>query len=100
MIFITQLIYIRKGKEKVFDEFEQIAIRIIPIYNGNLLLRIRPDEGSIIECNMEKPYELHFISFSSEKDLENFMEDDERKQFLHLKEQSVKTTLLIKGMKI
>jgi hypothetical protein len=32
MILITQLIYIIEGQEKVFDEFESIAIPIIQKY--------------------------------------------------------------------
>ena len=39
MLLITQLIYIIDGQEKVFDEFESIAIPTILKYNGRLLLR-------------------------------------------------------------
>lgn len=56
MIFITQLIYIIKGQEKVFDEFENIAIPIILKYNGKLLLRVRPTENTYIENNIDKHY--------------------------------------------
>ncbi len=85
MIFITQLIYIKPGQEEVFNEFERMAIPIIGKYNGELLLRIKPNAESIIECNIEKPYELHFVSFCSEKDFHNFMNDDVRKAFCILK---------------
>jgi uncharacterized protein (DUF1330 family) len=97
MIYITQLIYITDGQEKTFDEFESIAIPIISKYSGRLLLRIRPTENSFIENQISKPYEIHLAEFDSELDFQNFMKDDERKQFLHLKEQSIKSVVLIKG---
>ena len=100
MIFITQLIYIIEGQEKVFDEFERIAIPAISKYNGRLLLRVRPDEDAYIESNIENPYEIHLVEFETDNDLANFMQDEERKRFLHLKEQSIKSVLLIKGAKL
>ncbi len=100
MLFITQLIYIKEGQENIFHQFEDIAIPIILKYNGQLLLRVRPDENSFIESNIEKPYEIHLAAFATEGDFENFMQDEERKQFLHLKEQSIKAMTLIKGTKI
>jgi len=56
MIYITQLIYIKEGQEKVFEQFEAIAIPTIAKYKGRLLLRIRPGENSIIESAIEQPY--------------------------------------------
>jgi len=100
MIYITQLIYIQEGQQHLFHQFEDIAIPIILKYNGQLLLRIRPDDTSIIEINMERPYEIHLVEFATEDDFKNFMQDEERKQFLHLKEQSIKAVTLIKGSKI
>ncbi|MFL9831328.1 hypothetical protein ACSV4D_06065 [Flavobacterium sp. ARAG 55.4] len=97
MIFITQFIYVFEGKEEVFHQFEAIAIPTILKYNGQLLLRVRPDEKSYIEGNIEKPYEIHLVEFASEEDFENFKQDEERKKFLHLKEQSIKSVLSIKG---
>lgn len=100
MIYITQLIYIKEGQENVFHQFEDIAIPIILKYNGRLLLRIRPNENSFIEYCIDKPYEVYIVEFDSEQDFENFKEDKERMKFLHLKEQSIKTSILIKGTKI
>jgi uncharacterized protein (DUF1330 family) len=100
MIYITQLIYIIEGQEKIFDEFESIAIPTILKYNGRLLLRVRPTENNYIESHFEKPYEIHFVEFETQLDFENFMKDEERKKFLHLKEQSIKTSILIKGTKL
>ncbi len=100
MIYFTQLIYVIEGQESVFHQFEDIAIPLISKYNGRLLLRVRPTESNFIEYQIEKPYEIHFGEFDSEQDFQNFMKDEERKKFLHLKEQSIKTSILIKGIKL
>jgi uncharacterized protein (DUF1330 family) len=100
MIYITQLIYIVPGQEKVFRQFEDIAIPIIARYNGRLLLRVRPEDGAFIELNMDKPYEIHLVDFDSEQNFRNFSQDEERKRFLHLKEQSIKASILILGNKL
>jgi hypothetical protein len=97
MIYITQLIYIKEGEEKTFNEFEEIAIPAIQRYNGRLLLRVRPQAKQIIESNIPIPYEIHLVEFEADSDFENFKTDKERESYLHLKEQSVQSILLIKG---
>src|SRR6478609_6263947 len=99
MIYITQLIYIKENQEIVFDEFERVAIPIIGKYNGKMLFRIRPDKSAVIESSAESPYEIHLVSFESEQDFKNFMADEERKKYLHLKEQSIRSSVLFKGEK-
>lgn len=98
MICITQLIYIKDGEEETFHRFEEVAIPIIQKYNGKLLLRVRPNPNEIIEANTEVPYEIHLVTFESENDFENFKQDKERLKFLHLKEQSIKSSVMIKGV--
>jgi uncharacterized protein (DUF1330 family) len=100
MIFLTQVIYVKEGQEDVFHQFEDIAIPAIAKYNGRLLIRIRPDQHSIIEESIGKPYEIHLVEFDTEQDFLNFQQDEERKRFLYLKDQSVKLTLLFKGTKL
>ena len=100
MIFLTQLVYINEGQENVFDQFEEVAIPTILKYNGRLLLRIRPADNNFIEHHIDKPYEIHLVEFAAEQDFENFKQDEERKKFLHLKEQSIKSVLLIKGIRV
>ena len=100
MIFITQLIYILDGQEAVFDEFEALALPIIPKYNGRLLFRLRPGGSAYIEREIERPYEIHLVTFETEKDFTDFMQDEERKSFLHLKTKSIKSAWMLKGEKI
>jgi len=100
MIYFTQLIYVKKGQEEVFHQFEDIAIPAIKKYNGRLLLRVRPDDDAFIEHSMDKPYEIHLAEFDTEQDFKNFAQDEERKKFLHLKEQSIEASILIQGTKL
>ena len=75
MIFLTQLVYVKEGKESLFHQFEDIAIPAIRKYNGRLLLRIRPLDNSFIEHHIEKPYEIHLVEFETEQDFQNFSND-------------------------
>jgi len=100
MIYITQLIYIIEGQEDVFHQFEEVAIPTILKYNGRLTLRIRPEKSSVIESNIDIPYEVHLVEFNTQEDFENFKMDKERKKFLYMKEQSIKSSILIQGEKL
>jgi hypothetical protein len=48
----------------------------------------------------DKPYEIHLVEFDSEQDLENFKKDEDRKKFVHLKEMSVKDSVMFLGSKL
>ncbi|TAE30678.1 MAG: DUF1330 domain-containing protein [Cytophagales bacterium] len=100
MIYFTQLIYVNEGQEAVFHQFEDVAIPLISRYNGRLLARIRPTDEVYIDCQIEKPYEIHLVEFDTEEDFLAFSKDESRKQFLHLKEQSVRASILIQGVKL
>jgi len=52
MVYISQLIYIKKGQKELFQQFEKVAIPIISKYNGRLSLGIRPDRKSVIESKI------------------------------------------------
>jgi len=100
MIYVTQLIYIVPGQENIFDQFESVAIPLISKYNGRMLFRVRPQGDAFIEHQWEKPYEIHLVEFDSEQDFEDFKKEDERKKFLHLKERSIKSSIMIQGTKL
>ena len=100
MIFITQLIYIREGQQTIFDQFEAVAIPIISRYNGRVHFRVRPERHAYIQSDIELPYEIHLVEFVSEEDFRSFMQDEERKSFLHLKEQSISSVVLYKGERL
>ena len=69
-------------------------------YNGKMIYRLRPSKDDFIENNKETPYEIHLISFDSEEDLTKFIKDDSRLKFIHLKNDSIKSTLIVKGEKM
>lgn len=100
MIYITQLIFVKAGKEAIFHEFEDNVLPLIEKFNGKLLYRVRPDESAYVVAEGEKPYEIHFVTFESEDDLQAYMKDDGRLKFIHLKNESVQSMLLVKGNKM
>ncbi len=69
-------------------------------YNGKIIYRIRPKKENFISETKELPYEIHFMSFDSKQDLNNFMKDDCKQNFIHLKNESVSSTLIVLGEKI
>ena len=100
MIWLTQLIYIKEGEEQAFDTFEAVAIPLISKHRGKLLMRYRPQAEDVIDGTLEQPYEIHLVTFDDEADLRACFKDEERKKMLHLKEQSVREVVLIKGSKV
>ena len=97
MIYLTQLVYVYQGREATFHQFEDIVLPLLTNYRGELVLRLRPNRESKIAGVAECPYELHIISFRSEDDLARYLDDQERQRVLHMKDESVQRTMLIKG---
>ncbi|TGV03750.1 DUF1330 domain-containing protein [Flavivirga rizhaonensis] len=100
MIYLTALLFIKEGKENVFNEYESLVLPIINNYNGKLIYRIRPTQDSFINSEDQLPYEIHFISFETDEDFTNFINDDKRKSFEKLKVDSIKSTFITKGEKL
>lgn len=100
MIYITQLVFIKEEKEAIFQEFESHVVPLMEKYGGKMLYRIRPQKENFLSSNNELPYEIHIITFNTEKELNAFMKDNIRLNYLHLKEASIKSILLLKGEKI
>ncbi|MCV9385531.1 DUF1330 domain-containing protein [Reichenbachiella ulvae] len=100
MIYLTMMIFVKEGKEQIFDEFEAQAIPILKDYQGELIYRIRTKKEDYLVNSEETPYEIHFISFPSEEDFHRFAKDERRKEFIHLKEESIKYSYLVKGVKL
>jgi hypothetical protein len=48
MIYITQLIFVKEGKEEIFLEFENYAIPLMEKYNGKIIYRLRPSKENFI----------------------------------------------------
>jgi uncharacterized protein (DUF1330 family) len=97
MIYLTQLIYVHEGREADFQRFEEIVLPRLSRYSGELLLRVRPGQTSKIGGTSDLPYEVHVVRFETEEGLARYSDDEERQRWLHLKNESVRSTLLIKG---
>lgn len=100
MIYLTQFIFVKEGKESIFYTFEDHVLPLLEKFNGKLIYRIRAEESSFITCEGEKPHEIHFVSFKTELDFQNYMQDERRKKYISLKDESVNSILLIKGTKM
>ncbi|MEP1489874.1 MAG: hypothetical protein ABJL44_11920 [Algibacter sp.] len=100
MIYLTVLIFVQKGKEDTFNTYESSVLPILSNYKGTLIYRIKPTDESFINTEGEKPYEIHFISFESNKGFSGFLNDEKRKDFEHLKEDSITSTFIVKGEKL
>ncbi|NMH89235.1 DUF1330 domain-containing protein [Flavivirga algicola] len=100
MVYLTVLLFIKKGKEDVFNEYEALVLPIIKDYNGKLIYRVRPTQDNFISSEDELPYEIHFISFETNGDFLNFINDNKRKRFEKLKVDAIKSTFITKGEKL
>lgn len=58
---------------------------------------MRPNPESIIAAGIEVPYEIHVVRFESEDDFRMFSDDEDRQRVLHLKNASVRSSLLVRG---
>jgi hypothetical protein len=97
MIYVTQLVHVHAGKESDFDEFESTVLPLLAEHRGELVLRLRPNAASVIASSGEVPYEVHVVRFESEADLERYSRDERRQRVLYLKNESVRSSLTVKG---
>jgi len=100
MLFYTQLIFVKEGKEAVFHAFEDYVLPLLGRYNGKLLYRLRPGNGDVVTTSIDYPYEVHLISFGSKADFEAYARDEERTKYLAMKNESVEKVVLIEGVQL
>lgn len=100
MIYLTALMFVKEGKEDVFNEYESHVLPILKDYNGKLIYRIRPKEEDFINTEEEKPFEIHFISFNTQEGFSGYINDEKRKSFENLKIDSIKSSFIVKGEKL
>jgi hypothetical protein len=100
MIYYTQLIYIKPGKESVFHAFEDKVLPLINDHEGELIYRIRPTKESFIAHAQELPYEVHLVRFKSKAGFESYAKDPRRLACLDEKNDSVEKIVLIEGVQL
>ena len=96
-IVVTQLIYVHADHEADFLEFEARVLPRLALYGGELILRLRPAAAAFIAGSCDPPYEVHVVSFPSDDAMRAYSSDDVRQAALHLKNGSVKSTLVVRG---
>jgi hypothetical protein len=97
MVYLTQLVYLHAGREAMFREFEDVVLPLLAKHRGELLLRLRLAGESKVAGSAALPDELHIVGFETDEDLARYSNDELRRQVLHLKDESVESTLVIKG---
>jgi uncharacterized protein (DUF1330 family) len=100
MIYYTQLIFVKPGKEAEFNSFEEKVLPLLKDHNGELLYRIRPAKEGFIENSQEPPYEVHLVSFKNKAGFESYAKDPRRLAFLAMKNNSVERIILIEGTQL
>ena len=98
MVYYTQIIYVKKGKQDQFNLFESQVLPLLKKYRGALVYRVRPTEEAVIESAMGRPYELHIVTFPTKEDFAAYSQDETRLQYLHLKEEAIEKVVLIEGL--
>jgi hypothetical protein len=95
---LTLLLYINEGCEEEFLKYEASVLPLLEKHNGSLQYRIRPPKESFIyPPGDEQPYEIHIISFRSEKDFMDYKNDPERLKHMGLAGRSIKKIRVIKA---
>jgi hypothetical protein len=97
MLYYTQIIFVKPGQEDQFNLFESHVLPLLKKYNGTLIYRVRPGDGSVIETTIGNPYELHLVTFPGKEDFVGYSKDEDRLKYLDLKESSIERALLIEG---
>ena|ERR1700749_3300729 len=97
MLYYTQIIFVKPGQEDQFNLFESHVLPLLKKYNGTLIYRVRPGDGSVIETTIGNPYELHLVTFPAKEDFVGYSKDEGRLKYLDLKENSIERALLIEG---
>ncbi|MDP9081148.1 MAG: DUF1330 domain-containing protein [Bacteroidota bacterium] len=97
MVYYTQLIFIKPGREQEFHAFENKVLPLLKRHNGELVYRIRPDKSAFVESSQELPYEIHLVTFGSKADFEGYKADPKRMGFMEMKNNSVEKIILIEG---
>ena len=96
-IIITIFFYVKEGQEEKFLEYEKRVLPILENYGGELVFRWRPGNSEYAYWRNEAPFEVHMLSFKSEKGLSNYLKDENRIKNAPLFQESILKTVLFEG---
>ncbi len=97
MTYYTQILFVKEGQEGIFHAFEDQVLPLLQRFGGELVYRVRPPKPSVVTTTLGYPYELHIVTFPTETDFQAYRDDPQRRQYLHLKNDSINRVLLIEG---
>ena len=93
MIYLTVLIYIKKGKRRKFSQYESKVLPLLAKHDCRLLLKLITNKYT----EGEAPDEIHVISYKRKRDFDKYISDSERKKYSKLLAETVEKTIIIKG---
>ncbi len=99
-IFVTELVYVRPGREPEFLEFETQVLPLLSKHGGELLLRLRPPANAMMGGSYETPFEVHLVRFASEAHMAHYVDDPQRRRALHLKDDAVRASIVVQGSRV
>ncbi len=90
-------LYAKEGSEKIFLEYESSVLPLLKEYEGELLLRIRPDRSFEEDSKIRIPTEIHLIGFASEDSFRRFLSDPKRKSLEDMQKKGISFSILFQG---
>lgn len=90
---LVVMLFVNRGHESEFEEFELKAEQIMHRYGGAIERRIRCDDSE----DANQPYEVHVVTFPDQKSLEAYREDPHLKALAQLRAQAIHRTVVWQG---
>ena len=63
MIYYTQILFVKPGKETLFHAFEDQVLPQLQRCRGELVYRVRPPKPSVLVTTLDYPYEPQIVTF-------------------------------------
>jgi len=92
--YLTALLYLNEGQVAQFHEYEHRIKPILEKYGGRFEKVIRPTQ---VLGDLPLPDEIHWLSFPSETDFQQYRADVDLAELAHLRSASVQKTVVISG---
>jgi len=92
--YLTVLLYLNEGHVAQFHDYEQRIKPILERYGGRYEKVIR---SSQVLGDSPLPDEIHWLSFPSETDFQQYRADANLAELAHLRRASVQKTVVISG---
>ena len=90
---LVVMLFVHRGHESEFEEFELKAEQIMHRYGGAIERRIRCGHSE----DAGQPYEVHLVTFPDQKSLEAYREDPDLKALAQLRAQAIHRTMVWQG---